>query len=125
MQIPLCDCTYEESNNVEISGCPYRKKLEEKCEVVVLSLSEFVKLNMSAKIKGEVKPTMIKTNDLLFLSSVMKELSANYDSELSIINDTVKIKVRKDDGSEINSTFDLKLCEKYYNKVNKFISEVL
>ena len=97
----------------------------EQRDLVVLTLSDYIKLNNIAKIKGEVKPTMIKTNDLLFLSAVMKELSAKYDSELSIINDTVKIKVCKDDGSEINSTFDLKLCEKYYNKVNKFISEVL
>ena len=43
-------------------------------------------------MKGELKPTMIKTNDLLFLSALMKELSANYDSGLSIINDTVTIK---------------------------------
>lgn len=100
------------------------KKDSEQRDFVVLTLSDYVKLNIS-KMKGEVKPTMIKTNDLLFLSAVMKELSANYDSELSIINDTVTIKVCKDDGSEINSTFDLKLCEKYYNKVNKFISEVL
>ena len=101
------------------------KKDSEQRDFVVLSLSDYVKLNAVAKMKGEVKPTMIKTNDLLFLSSVMKELSANYDSELSIINDTVTIKVCKDDGTEINSTFDLKLCEKYYNKVNKFINEVL
>ena len=101
------------------------KKDDEQRDFVVLSLSDYIKLNAIAKMKGEVKPTMIKTNDLLFLSAVMKELSANYDSELSIINDTVTIKVCKDDGSEINSSFDLKLCEKYYNKVNKFISEVL
>ena len=101
------------------------KNDDEQRDLVVLTLSDYIKLNKTAKMKGEVKPTMIKTNDLLFLSAVMKELSANYDSELSIINDTVKIKVCKDDRSEINSTFDLKLCEKYYNKVNKFISEVL
>ena len=94
-------------------------------DYVILTLSDYVKLNAMVKIKGEVKPTMIKTNDLLFLSAVMKELSANYDSELSIINDTVTIKICKDDGSEINSTFDLKLCEKYYNKVNKFTPTVL
>ena len=97
-----------------------------KKDYVILTLSDYIKLNTLAKMKGgKMKPTMIKTNDLLFLSAVMKELSANYNSELSIINDIVKIKVCKDDGSEINSTFDLKLCEKYYNKVNKFISEVL
>ena len=101
------------------------KKDSEHRDFVVLAFSDYIKLNSMAKMKGEVKPTMIKTNDLLFLSAVMKELSANYDSELSIINDTVTIKVCKDDGSEINSTFDLKLCDKYYNKVNKFISEVL
>lgn len=100
------------------------KKDSEQRDFVVLTLSDYVKLNTLAKMKGEVKPTMIKTNDLLFLSAVMQELSANYDSELSIINDTVTIKVCRD-GSEINAKFDLKLCEKYYNKVNKFISEVL
>lgn len=96
-----------------------------KEDFVILTLSDYIKLNTQAKMKGEVKPTMINTNDLLFLTAVMKELEANYNSELSIINDVVKIKVCKDDGSEINSTFELKLCEKYYNKVNKFISEVL
>lgn len=101
-----------------------KKDLEQR-DFVVLTLSDYVKLNAIAKMKGEVKPTIIKTNDLLFLSAIMKELSSNYDSELSIINDTVTIKVCKDDGSEINSTFDLKMCEKYYNKVNKFILEVL
>lgn len=101
------------------------KNDSEHRDFVVLTLSDYIKLNATAKMKGEVKPTIIKINDLLFLSAVMIELSANYDSELSIINDTVTIKVCKDDGSEINSTFDLKLCEKYYNKVNKFISEVL
>lgn len=94
-------------------------------EYVLLELSDYIKLNAQAKIKGEAKPTTIKINDLLFLSAVMKELPANYDRELSIINDTISIRVCKDDGRVINSTFDLKLCEKYYNKVNKFISEVL
>lgn len=101
------------------------KKDSEQKDFAILKLSDYVKLNAMAKMNGEVKPTIIKTNDLLFLSAVMKELSANYDSALSIINDMVIIKVCKDDGTEINSTFDLKLCEKYYNKVNKFISEVL
>lgn len=96
-----------------------------KKDFAILPLSDYIKLNTIAKIKGEVKSTIIKTNDLLFLSAVMKELSLNYDSELSIINDTITIKVCKDNGTKINSTFDLKLCEKYYNKVNKFISEVL
>ena len=91
----------------------------------MLTLSDYIKLNAAAKMKGEVKPTMIKTNDLLFLSAVMKELSANYNSELTIINDIVKIKIYRNDGTEIDSAFDLKLCEKYYNKVTKFISEVL
>lgn len=101
------------------------KNDSEHRDFVLIALSDYIKLNAIAKMKGEVKPTMIKTNDLLFLSAVMKELSANHDSELSFINDTVTIKVCKDGESEINSTFDLKLCEKYYNKVNKFISEVL
>lgn len=101
------------------------KKDSEQRDFAVLPLSDYVKLNTLAKMKGELKPTMIKTNDLLFLSALMKELSANHDSGLSIINDTVTIKVYNDDGSEIKATFDLKLCEKYYNKVNKFISEVL
>ena len=101
------------------------KKDGEQRDFVMLTLGDYIKLNTIAKMKVEVKPTIIKTNDLLFLSAVMKELSDNYDSELSIINDTVIIKVCKDDGNKINSAFDLKLCEKYYNKVNKFISEVL
>lgn len=101
------------------------KKDSEQRDFAIMTLSDYIKLNTMAKMKGEVKPTIIKINDLLFLSAVMKELSANYDSELSVINYAVTIKICKDDGSEINSSFDLKLCEKYYNKVNKFISEVL
>lgn len=97
----------------------------EQKKYAVLAYSDYFKLDMLAKLKGEVKPTVINTNDLLFLSSVMAELSSNYESELSVINDTVAIKVRKDNGSEINFMFDIKLCEKYYNKINKFINEVL
>lgn len=100
------------------------KKDSEQRDFVILSFSDYVKLNAIAKTK-EVKPTMIKTNDLLFLSAVMKELPPCYNRELSIKNDIVTIKVCKDDGSEINTSFNLKLCENYYNKVNKFISEVL
>lgn len=97
----------------------------EQKRYAVLDYSDYLKLDMLAKLKGEVKSTIISTNDLLFLASVMQKLSANYESELSVINDTITIKVCKDNGSEINSTFDLSICEKYYNRINAFICEVL
>ncbi len=101
------------------------KKDYQQRDFVILPLSDYVKLDTMAKLKHAVKPTIININDLLFLSALMKELSASYNSELSIINDIVTIKIYRNDGGEIDSAFDLKLCEKYYNKVNKFISEVL
>lgn len=68
---------------------------------------------------------MIKTEDLLFLGAVMEQLGKTQEHSLTIAGDNVIIYAKKPDGFIIRSAFALQLCEKYYNRVSKFIEEVL
>lgn len=88
--------------------------MTERLDYVVLELDEYNKLNSVAKTKLKY---YLSTNELLFLSALCKELNAQ---AINLIGTTVEII------SDVNyNKFDIKLCRKYYNKVSRFISEVL
>lgn len=94
-------------------------------DYVVLEYNEFIKLNKQANSKGYSSPTILNTQHILFLSSLIQTIGGKGFIELSNENDMVKIIIEKYNGDMIKSTFSLSLIENYYNKVSTFINEVL
>ena len=94
---------------------------DEHNDYAILDLSDYIKLTKIANMKAREATVAITTNQLLFLNALMQELGTG---TVTFIGDTVTIFVRNGD-DEIKSSFDISLCDKYYNHVTKFISEVL
>lgn len=93
-------------------------------DYVLIPLEQYITLNRLAKVNSK-GVTMIKTADLLFLSAVMTELSKQGLGEITVFDNTVTIRVTCGTEVLINSSFDISLCERYYNRVSKFIDEII
>lgn len=96
-----------------------------KEDYVVLEYNEFIKLNKQANANGVSSPTFLTTEHLLFLTSLVQNLDGKGFIQLSNETDTVKLILEKKNGEMIRSTFSLSLTENYFNKVSKFIDEVI
>ena len=72
-------------------------------------------------------PAKIYSGDLLFLASVFEYFDGY--GEVQINGNTVRIIIDWYDEfllrHHIDSTFDIDICQDYYNNVSKFIKEVL
>ena len=89
----------------------------------LLPLEDYTKLKQIANTKAKDCTTQISADDLIFLNSVIVALNPT-NCELEICKNTVTIKAEIENGF-INTSFDISLCKKYYNRVSKFIGEVL
>ena len=101
-----------------------KSDLSKREDYVLIPLEQFITLNRIAKVNSK-GVTMIKTEDLLFLSAVMTELSKQGLGEITVFDNTVTIRVTSGTDVVINSSFDISLCERYYNRVSKFIDEII
>lgn len=101
-----------------------KSDLSKREDYVLIPLEQFITLNRIAKVNSK-GVTMIKTEDLLFLSAVMTELSKQGLGEITVFDNTVTIRVTSGTDVIINSSFDISLCERYYNRVSKFIDEII
>lgn len=90
---------------------------------ILLPFSEYTKLHnlASARSKGMVKVVL---EDMLFLGAVMERLARHGNPTLFIGGDTVHIKVEYPRGNVAETTFSLDLCKQYYDKIDKFLTEV-
>ena len=101
-----------------------KSDISKREDYVLLPLEQYITLNRLAKVNSK-GVTMIKTEDLLFLSAVMTELSKQGLGEITIYDNTVTIRITSGTDVKINSSFDISLCEIYYNRVSKFIDEII
>lgn len=95
----------------------------EKEKFVLISFSEFQKLNLIAGLKQD---SMIKVdvNDMLFLGTVVKTLSFKGTVTLFLSNDTGRITVEYLDGGVADAVFALDVCKQYYGKIDQFITVI-
>ena len=95
----------------------------EKEKYVLLSFSEFQKLNLIAGMKQD---NMIKVdvNDMLFLGKVVNTLSFKGTVTLYLSNDTGRITVEYLDGGVADAVFALDICKQYYKKIEQFITVI-
>ena len=88
-------------------------------DYVLLSLSDYLHLEKQAHSKAE-----ISLDNLIFLSAVVRTISPKAEGKVTLMSDSITLRVISDKGM-IVSTFSSDICEKYYNRIHKFIEEVL
>lgn len=90
---------------------------------ILLPFSEYSKLHnlASARSKNMVKVVL---EDMLFLGAVMERLARHGYPTLYVSGDTVYIRVEYPRGNVAETTFSLDLCKQYYDKIDKFLTEV-
>ena len=76
------------------------------------------------------KQTRITSSDILFLASLYEYFGKHAYGDITIDGTTVTLDIHFYDDNLIEhrfyvSSFDISLCSKYYNKVSKFVEEVL
>lgn len=86
---------------------------------VLLSLSDYLHLEKQAH-----SGTEISLDNLIFLSAVVRTISPKADGKVTLTSNSITLRVISDKGI-IVSTFSPCVCEKYYNRIQKFIEEVL
>lgn len=85
---------------------------------VLLSLSDYLHLEKQAH------SVEISLDNLIFLSAVVRTISPKADGKVTLTSNSITLRVISDKGMMI-STFSPCVCEKYYNRIQKFIEEVL
>ena len=86
---------------------------------VLLSLSDYLHLEKQGHSDAE-----ISLDNLIFLSAVVRTISPKADGKVTLTRNSITLRVISDKGM-IVSTFSPSVCEKYYNRIHKFIEEVL
>lgn len=86
---------------------------------VILSLSDYLHLERQAHSEAE-----ISLDNIIFLSAVVRTISPKAEGKVTLTGNSITLRVISDKGM-IVSTFSADICEKYYNRINKFIDEVL
>lgn len=86
---------------------------------VLLSLSDYLRLEKQAHSEAE-----ISLDNLIFLSAVVRAISPKAEGKVTLTSTSITLRVISDKGM-IVSTFSSDICEKYYNRIHKFIEEVL
>ena len=86
---------------------------------VLLSLSDYLHLEKQAHSEAE-----ISLDNLIFLSAVVRTISPKAEGKVTLAGNSITLRVISDKGM-IVSTFSSDICEKYYNRIHKFIEEVL
>lgn len=86
---------------------------------VLLSLSDYLHLEKQAHSEAE-----ISLDTLIFLSAVVRTISPKAEGKVTLAGNLITLRVVSDKGM-IVSTFSSDICEKYYNRIHKFIEEVL
>lgn len=86
---------------------------------VLLSLSNYLHLEKQAHSETE-----ISLDNLIFLSAVVRTISPKAEGKVTLAGNSITLRVISDKGTII-STFSSDICEKYYNRIHKFIEEVL
>ena len=86
---------------------------------VLLSLSDYLHLEKQAHSEAE-----ISLDNLIFLSAVVRTISPKAEGKVTLADNSITLRVISDKGTII-STFSSDICEKYYNRIHKFIEEVL
>lgn len=95
----------------------------EKEKYILLPFTEYVKLNNLAST-GSKNMIKVVLEDMLFLGAVMERLARHGYPTLYINGDTVFIRVEYPRGNVAETTFSLELCKQYYDKIDKFLTEV-
>lgn len=85
----------------------------------LLSLSDYLHLEKQAHSNAE-----ISLDNLVFLSAVVRTISPKAEGKVTLTSNSITLRVMSDKGM-IVSTFSSDICEKYYNRIHKFIEEVL
>lgn len=90
---------------------------------ILLPFSEYSKLHnlASARTNNMVKVVL---EDMLFLGAVMERLARHGNPTLYIGGDTVHIKVEYPHGNVAETVFSLGICQSYYDKIDKFLTEI-
>ena len=86
---------------------------------VLLSLSDYLHLEKQAHSEAEISP-----DNIIFLSAVIRTISPKAEGKVTLTGNSITLRVISDKGM-IVSTFSSDICEKYYNRIHKFIEEVL
>lgn len=86
---------------------------------VLLSLSDYLHLEKQAHSEAE-----ISLDNLIFLSAVVRTITPKAEGKVTLTSNSITLRVISDKGMII-STFPSDVCEKYYNRIHKFIEEVL
>lgn len=86
---------------------------------VLLSLSDYLCLEKQAHSEPE-----ISLDNLIFLSAVVRTISPKAEGKVILTSNAITLRVISDKGM-IVSTFSADICAKYYNRIHKFIEEVL
>lgn len=102
----------------------YIKGLYEDLELRVTELEE-----ETYEPSQKPKQTEITSSDLLFLASLFEYFGKHSYGDITIDGTTVTLHIHFYDKNLIEhrfiSSFDINLCSKYYNRVSKFVEEVL
>lgn len=86
---------------------------------VLLSLSDYLHLEKQARSEAE-----ISLDNLIFLSAVVRTISPKAEGKVTLTSNAITLRVISDKGM-IVSTFSADICVEYYNRIHKFIEEVL
>lgn len=88
---------------------------------------------MNAELQEHInetkKGTKIYSSDLLFLASLFSYFGTHSHGDVTLDGNTVHLDLFFYDKNlvlhEIKSDFDINICSKYYNRISKFVDEVL
>lgn len=115
--------SHKEGDKTMESYLDYIKGLYEDLEQRVTELEE------TYEPSQKPKQTEITSSDLLFLASLFEYFGKHSYGDVTIDGTTVTLHIYFYDKNLIEhrllSSFDLNLCSKYYNRVSKFVEEVL
>lgn len=90
---------------------------------ILLPYSEYKKFHNLASTRMK-NMTKISLEDMLFLNAVMEKLARNGYPTLYLGGDTAYIRVEYSHGNVAETAFSLGICQSYYDKVDKFLTEV-
>ena len=99
--------------------------MDGKVKYVILEEGEYRNLQRFAEAK---RPTVTKIDrkDLLFLASLSAQLEIYYDQiYFHLLPSSVNVIGLMDGEVMLDEIFSRDLCEKYHNRISRFISEVL